>query len=101
MAKGIIGAVAIIIFLVIGLFVTNHDEVICNNNLTMKKFLAERSIVMSGNSPKASMVYPIVLVSDRPLRKINDQDALWTIDEGNLHFLFTSDPNASIELCKK
>lgn len=87
MKKTIIFVVVIALLAIICIKVTNHSEVIENNNLTVKEFLADRGIEIK-NNPKANMVYPVVLVSDRPLKKTTDQDALYD-SGGHVWILFT------------
>jgi hypothetical protein len=77
--------------------VLSHYEIIQNTEgLTMKQFLAKRSITMNSDSPKADEVYSIILVSDRQLSRSSNQDALWIIG-GQMNFLFTNDT----KLCQK
>lgn len=88
MKKTIVFVVIIVLLAIICIKLTNHSEVIENNNLTVKEFLADRGIDIR-NNPKANVVYPVVLVSDRPLKKTNNQDALYD-SGGHIWILFTS-----------
>ena len=78
--------------------VISHYEVIRNTgNLTMRQFLAKRSVDLNTDSPKANEAYSIVVISSEPLSRSSVQDALWTADRGRIHFLFTNDT----KLCQK
>lgn len=83
-------AVVVIAFVAIGMYITNHSEVITDNHLTVAEFLADRGIEVIDN-PKADEIYPVVLVSDRPLEKKSYRDALYD-SGGHIYILFTNTP---------
>ncbi len=84
----VVAAIVAVVFIAAGIYITNHDEVITNNHLTVAEFLANRSIEVIDN-PKANKIYPVVLVSDRPLKKKSYGDALYD-SGGHIYILFTN-----------
>ncbi len=82
-------AIVAIAFVAIGIYLTNHNEVITDNHLTIEEFLADRGIEVI-NNPKADEIYPVVLVSDRPLKKRSYRDALYD-SGGHIYILFTTE----------
>ena len=87
MKKLTIFVAAVVVFL-IAWGITNHDEVITDNHLTVAAFLADRGIEVR-NNPKANEVYSVVLVSNRPLEKKFYGDALYD-SGGHIYILFTT-----------